>query len=217
MLIRALIVLLLTLNLGVALWWATRTPPPSIPVFEPDPQAERLQLVEETVATVPSTPAPDEPRQCLSLGPFADPEALAAARERLGARVLEARTRREFTGTPDGWRVILPPLADLEQAAAAAERIAAAGFQDYYVMRSGADAGAVALGLYGNEAAARSRAEALREAGFDVRVEPTGAGPLRHWLDLAVAGDVDAAAVQAEAGSPQRQPLDCDTLRQPVP
>lgn len=212
---RALIVLLLVLNLGVALWWAMRTPPPLMPAFEPDPQAARLQLVQEAVTVAAGASPAAAPPRCLSLGPFTDAAALAQARERLGAGVLASQERREFTGTPDGWRVFLPPLADIGQAEAAAGRIAAAGFDDYYVVRDGDEAGAVALGLYGNEGSARARAERLREAGFAARVEPTGAGPVRHWLDLTVAGDFDAGAVRDGIGAVQLQALDCNALRQP--
>ena len=49
MLIRALVVLLLVLNLGVALWWALR-PPVSAQVTASEPAAgvATLQLVSET-------------------------------------------------------------------------------------------------------------------------------------------------------------------------
>ena len=54
---RALIVLLLILNLGVALWWATRGPPAPAPQVPLPAGVETLQLLGEGDATGPSTPA----------------------------------------------------------------------------------------------------------------------------------------------------------------
>ncbi|GAA5070210.1 SPOR domain-containing protein [Lysobacter panacisoli] len=57
MLVRALVVLLLVLNLGVAAWWMLRAPPsPPIAVEQPADVA-RLQLVRETRAPQPAAPA----------------------------------------------------------------------------------------------------------------------------------------------------------------
>lgn len=217
MLIRALIVLLLVLNLGVGLWWALRTPPAVAPAFEPDPQVPRLQLVAlqtpsaATPATEPPAIAPSAIARCLSLGPFTDAAAAAHVRTQLAPQLLQWRPRREFTGTPDGWRVFLP-LASIDQAEAAADKVAAAGFKDYYVIREGEQAGELALGLYGDETTARARVARLRTSGFSAQAEPTGAGPSQHWLDVAVAAGFDLA--DAQIGAAQRRTLDCRAFQQ---
>ena len=54
---RALIVLLLILNLGVALWWATRGDPAPAPQAPPPADVETLQLLEEPGAPGPSVAA----------------------------------------------------------------------------------------------------------------------------------------------------------------
>lgn len=220
MLIRALIVLLLVLNLGVALWWAVRTPPGPPASAGPPPGVARLQAVDlsaPAAAAVPRDSAPARVDRCLSLGPFAEAAAAERARAQLRPHALQLRQRRGFSGTPDAWSVLLPPFASAAEAEAAARAIAAAGFEDYFVMREGARANAVGLGLYNNERSARQRVERLTAAGFPAELEPTGAGPAQYWLDLAVPADFDAERVRALSGGDAGfRPLDCGDL-QPVP
>ena len=62
---RALLVLLVMLNLGVALWWLLRPAPPTPPAQAQPAGVPRLQLLEERAAApVPPaapTPAPEVP------------------------------------------------------------------------------------------------------------------------------------------------------------
>ena len=92
---------------------------------------------------------------------------------------------------------------------ATAQRIAAAGFDDYFVVRDGSEANSIALGRYGNETAARRRAEAMVAAGFAARAEALG-GTVT-WLDVRAAPGFDAAAAQQLAAAPERRALDCAT------
>lgn len=210
MLTRALIVLLLVLNLGVALWWANRPAPPAPAAEAPAAGVERLQLVAEHDGTLAApVPAPPTVDHCLRLGPFATAEAAATARAWLQARAVQARPHSDYAGTARSWKVLLPPAADIAAAEAAARRIAAAGFRDWFVIREGEDARAVALGLYRNEGAARERVDALQAAGFPVELVPVGAGPARHWLDVAAPAGLLAADAQAGTAAPGVEPLDC--------
>lgn len=204
MLARALIVLLLILNLGVALWWTTRGgEAAAVPDVAVPQGAERLRLLEEAVkapavstaaeaasataaadpATTTSaaeaeatTPPPPSPTPvaCFSFGPFPD----AAARDRARTVLQPAATRvtpRESRAAPRGWRVFLPALADREAAGAMATRLTAAGFSDHYLMpATGAGTMDIALGRFGSEAAAQRHQAALRAAGFEASAEPIG-------------------------------------------
>ena len=140
MLTRALIVLLLVLNLGVAAWWAFghATSPPA--VAEIDPSVARLQLVQEvrtlphrlvanqsTLAVPATAVSPTAAQACFEIGPFNDDGALEQARSALQMRVARVSIRREPV-RGRGWRVWLPPLADRAAAQAMAERIVSAGF-----------------------------------------------------------------------------------------
>jgi len=183
MLIRATIVLLVVLNLGVAAWWLWRPAPVRQP-FEQPAGVPRLVLLEEIVPTsgtspapaasprerppvepapgaaAPETPAPPEPDPVAPPAPSAPtPESLAGQPRCEGAGAGEAR----------GWRVYLPPATDLATAEATARRIAAAGFSDYLVLRDGESANAISLGLYSTEASAQRRGATLRAAGFPAR------------------------------------------------
>ena len=226
MLPRALIVLLLVLNVGVATWWATRQPPP-LPVHVQPPGIARLQLLAEApkraaavrpaavmpAVTEESDAAAKVPAQCFSFGPFADAAAAATARARLQSMVERSATREQPAPPARGWRVQMPPLASPEAAQAMAQRIAAAGFSDFLIVRDGSEANAIALGRYGSEDGARRRAAALAAAGFDARAEPIANANARAWLDVAAGAGFDAVAAQAAAAAPQRRPLDCARLQ----
>jgi len=211
MLIRALIVLLLVLNLGVALWWAMR-PAPLAPRVDTLPAGvARLQLVSEQAVAVAREPAAAMATvdHCVRFGPFADAAAADAAQARLRPQAVQVQRYRDYAGSARSWKVLLPA-ASMEAAEAAAARIAAAGFRDWFVIREGEDARSVALGLYRNETAARERVQALQEAGFAAERVPVGAGPARHWVDAAVAASFDAAAAQARIAAAGHEPLGCD-------
>jgi len=240
MLSRALIVLLIVLNAGVALWWATR---PAIVLPQTQAQRDdaevpsgiaRLQLLREAprraVARAPALPpsmpasvpvaapaqAPKPPTtpRCYAIGPFTNAGALATARAQLQPQAATVRTRESAVPATRGWRVVMLPLADRAAAQAMAERLKAAGIEDYFVMSSGDDANGIALGRYGGETTARQREAALRTAGFQAQAQPLGDAGTRTWLDIAVANaQFDPARARKAAGAEQAQPVDCATLR----
>lgn len=233
---RALLLLLLVLNVGVAAWWLLRPEP--LPVVDVlPPAAPRLQLVGETtaaartpaasatasVARAASTSMPITPAsvpasapgttatamRCLRLGPFASDAALARAQSTLQPRVARMAVAT-VPASARGWRVWLPPLADRGAAQAMATRIGAAGFSDYYVVPDGADANSIALGRYGNEDAARRRMAQLQAAGFAAQAEAMGV--VTRWIDVATAAATDEAALRAASGAAQSRALDCARL-----
>lgn len=243
--IRALIVLLIVLNLGVAAWWISRpeAAPPALP-SQPE-GVPRLQLLSEVAspttqaapvagqgamaagALVPAAPiatatvaiptTPAEPAkadvQCHALGPFADPGLARAAAARLGGQVSRQRTREVPGKSAGGYNVFLPPSADRAAAQALAQRIDAAGFDDYLILNTGELANAIALGRYGSREAAERRQSALVAAGFAAQLGPVGReGPAQWWLDVE-AGEGEGPRLQALAAAPQSRPLDCATLR----
>lgn len=237
MLTRALIVLLVVLNLGVALWWIAQ-PDPAPPALPSQPQeVARLQLAAEApVAPAPAamppataqvaaavTAAPsaepvaapataEPPAQCFRLGPFANAEAAQSAIAALGARARQGRTHQATAGKATGYNVFLPPLPDRAAAQAVAQRIAAAGLDDFFVVNEGEQANAIALGRYRNREGAERRLAALKAAGFDAQLTETGAPAAQWWADIAAAAGVDASQARAAASARQSQPLDCAAL-----
>lgn len=226
MLIRALIVLLAILNLGIAAWWLSRpdavepSPPPE-PAHAPRlqllgeaPEARLAAAAAESVAmdssaagnapaepAAAASPAPSPPH-CYALGPFDDEAAASAAAARIGAQVARAR---EEPAAASAYTVFLPPAADRAAAQAVAQRIGAAGFDDFLVIANGELANGIALGRYRNRETASRRQAALREAGFAAQLQPVGpSGASKWWADVSVAAD-------AAVGQARR--IDCAALR----
>ncbi len=229
---RALIVVLVALNLGVAAWWLLRPAPPlpappvsdqggaelrllpmpaSVPAAtapvaaDASPVAPAAGRATEADAA-PTTPpvAPAAPARCLRLGPFSDHDAAQVAQAGLGALLHDAAIQEE-AGNASSYRVLLPPLPDRAQAQATVDRIAAAGIQDFLILSQGAEANGIALGSYRGRETAERRVAALRAAGFPAEIRAQGAsGASRWWLDGATA---DAAAVRATF--PAAQDRDC--------
>ena len=229
MLTRALIVLLIVLNLGVAAWWTLR-PAPRAPapdaVFAGVP---RLQLASErkspvpvapplpTPASVAATPpvevaTQDTALQCFRFGPYADAASADAAAAKLRTSVRKATSRTIASGGK-GWTVWLPPFADRAAAQAMAQKIVAAGEKDYYVVANGAQANAVMLGRYGSEASARRRLEELRGKGIEAQVQAPPDAVAQSWVDVATAPGFEPAAAQARIGSAGVSAMDCAQLR----
>ncbi len=238
MTMRALIVLLAVLNLGVTAWWLFRPEPAPVVADAAPPAVARLQLASERPdlrpAPAPQIPAPDpapgdnaaiepaateaaiEPaaaERCVRLGPFADAAALDAARTALAPRALRLRPREEREGGGRGWRVYLPAAADRATADATAERLRAAGFSDLLVVADGAEANSIALGRFTSEARAQAHASALQAAGFAARAEALGEVRTTRWLELAVAAGTDPAALQRSVPAVRSRGIDCAALR----
>ena len=218
MLIRALIVLLVVLNLGVAAWWLTGSapspPPPTLPAG-----VARLQLVDETMPTAtPGSPAataaPAALTTCVSLGPYTSQAAATQAQASTSGQLVRPRLREAPGISASGYQVVMPPAASLEDAQAMATRIGAAGFDDFLVVRQGDQANGIALGRYRSREAAERRLTQLQSAGFGAQLQPVGrAGPSLWWLDAGVVDGVDPAMLARAMSSGTPQPLECTALR----
>ena len=239
MLIRALIVLLIVLNLGAAAWWISR-PEPLPPALLVQPAGvPRLQMLSESgkattaLPQAPATPAPAPapapvvaapaaapvvqpatPARCFSVGPFADQAAARSAAARLGSQASRSNPREIPGKAAQGYNVVLPPQADRAAAQALAQRIGAAGFDDYLVVNSGPQTNGIALGRYRSREGAERRQAALRAGGFDAQLQPVGnEGAVQWWLDVAATAGATASALQSTAGTAQSRSLDCALLR----
>jgi cell division septation protein DedD len=224
---RALIVLLIAINIGVAAWWLLRPEPPAATAAAPPPGVPRLQLLSEAkplAVAAPATPATTQagpvqaaeatPNQCFSLGPFATAAALRGASARVQPQVLRLRTRAAAAtaAAGRGYTVLLPPFASRELAQAAADRIRAAGFDDFLLINSGDDTNGIALGRYGSLASAQRRQASLQAAGFAAQLRPIGVPALPAWLDIEASADTDIARLRTETGAAQSPALDCASL-----
>ncbi len=232
MTLRASLVLLVVLNLGVALWWGLRSDAPPAPAEEAPSGIARLQLLSERPDPRPTAPAvaastetsaapaapsatpaaTATPERCFSAGPFADTAALDAARTVLAPMATRLRSREIRENGGRGWRVYLPAAADRAAADTSAQRLRAAGFNDLVVVGDGAEANSVALGRFSTEARARAHAAALNAAGFAARAEALGETRSRYWLDLVAGPGFDQNQARRAAGMAVRA-TDCATVR----
>lgn len=225
MLLRALVVLLVILNFGVATWWALRGAPGDAQALSPPgpwtlqlaheapPSAAPAAAADEAAASAPAvereTLRPASPAQCVAVGPFADAAERDAAQALIADRVVRTAPR-EVGETPRGWRVWMPPLADRAAADAMVARLLEAGFNDYYVIGDGTEANGIALGRFGGETGAQARAQALRAAGFTAEAAPLGSVLVRHWLDAMLAEGGSGDALRAAAGAARVESRDCN-------
>lgn len=230
--LRALIVFLVVLNLGITAWWLSRADAAPAVVEDASSGIARLQLLSERPGSKPApapvaeaaalpadtktaekVPPPVAPERCVSFGPFADAAALAAAQTAMRPGALRLRTRETQAGGERGWRVYLPAAADRAAADANADKLKAAGFTDLMVVGDGAEANSIALGRFSGEARAQQHAAALRAAGFEAKAEALGEARIARWVDVAIKADTDLAALRRAGGAAQSRPIDCAGLR----
>lgn len=188
-------------------------PVPAVADSTPTAAADPVSTAGSPAAAAVLPPAPP-PAQCFSLGPFAEAGLAVAAAERLKDHVQVAKPRTLPAAGASGYRVLMPAAESREAAQAVAQRIGAAGFDDFLVINNGEEANSIALGRYRSREAALRRQESLRAAGFVAQLLPIGrdAAP-QWWLDVALDGSADAAQLRRLAASAQSVPLDCARLR----
>ena len=225
MLMRSLIVLLVMLNLGVALWQVFAAPalpvprPVTLPAGTPG-----LQVVGETAARPPTTaqrdadaaPAPlaapviAGSGQCVAFGPVGTtPTAQALSGLAVGT---PRSTPRPAEPAPRAWRVVSPPQADAEAAKALQQRLIAAGFTDQILLSQGEEAHTIALGRFGQRANAERHQAALQAKGFATQVQPADT-VVEPSIAFELAVGVTSDQVRHRLQLLRASPIDCATLR----
>lgn len=199
MLLRALIVLLLCMNAGVALWWASHREP----VTPVEPATERgvssLRLLSETerlptrvsdAAELSTTPeALSTASVCLSLGPFATPSELRRAMNQLMPKVERIQFREVAATALRGYRVFLPAAGSRAQALESARTLSLRGITDYYVVTAGDQQNTVSLGIFRTLENANKRRDTVAALGFTPSLEARTEAMPQWWIDLAAPAD----------------------------
>ena len=199
---RALFVLLLLMNLGVAAWWMLHTPPSAPALPAADPEIPALRLLSEIEPADPDAPVPElaEPRgteaelaslRCLQIGPFLTQADLRRAVNALTPTAERIQFRETRVLANRGFWVYLPAQASREAALAAARALSAKGLRDYYVVTAGERENTISLGLFRDVANAETRRDQVRAAGFEPELQPRTDDIPNYWIDLAVQPDVD--------------------------
>jgi hypothetical protein len=191
--LRAVLLLLACMNVGVGLWWAFHRDPPHEPLPTLEPGVSGLVLLRETersplpaAAELAAAPEPlaDMP-VCLSIGPFETPAELRAAMGRLMPEVGRVQFRELPATALRGYRVFLPAAANRAEALASARALAARGLRDYYVVTAGDQQNTVSLGLFRDLENARRRQAEVAAFGYSATVEARTEQVPQWWVDIA--------------------------------
>lgn len=227
---RSLIVLLVVLNLGVALWQLLAAPPVAAPAPVTLPAGTPPLVLADAPAQPNATPAaggtaapaavpPAAPSaagsgQCHAFGPVAT---MPASQDLLGLAVgAVQRTEHPETPAPSAWRVVAPPQATLDDARALQQRLIAAGFTDQILVAQGEEAHTIALGRFGQRANAERHRQALAEQGFTAQVQPADT-VIEPSVAFELAQGVSTDAVRHRLQLLRSQPVDCAQVRASVP
>jgi hypothetical protein len=214
--LRAVLLLLACMNVGVGLWWALH----SDPAWKPLPATEKgvtgLTLLREAegsplpaAAELDAAPEPlEDMTQCLSLGPFETPADLRSAMGRPMPQVGRIQFRELPATVLRGYRVYLPAAADRAEALASARALAAKGLRDYYVVTAGDQQNTVSLGLFRDLDNARQRQAEAAALGYAAIVEPRTEAVPQWWVDIAAPADFDWTRV-LPADSVRAQKVSC--------
>lgn len=204
MMLRALIVLLLCMNLGVAVWWAAHreVPVPALPATDADvpsltllSETERLPAPVDAAELTVAPQAPGPASVCLSLGPFSTPADLRKAMNTLMPRVESIQYREVAAVSLRGYRVFLPAAGSRAQALETARALSAKGISDYYVVTAGDQQDTISLGIFRELENATKRRDEVAALGYNPTVEARTEPVQQWWIDLAAASGFDWQAL----------------------
>ncbi len=200
MLPRAIVLLLVIMNLGVLAWLALHADAHPAPIPTTQPNVPSLVLLSESEiaqekGSSDELDAPPEPTsatpRCQTIGPFATPADVRKAMNTLSPLVGRIQYRQAAGSVMHGYRVFVPALASRDAALVVARQLAAKGMSDYYVVTSGAQENTISLGLFNDLVNATKRRDSVRTIGFDARLEPRLDDAQQYWIDASMARDFD--------------------------
>ncbi len=195
--LRALVLLLLCMNLGVAAWWIWHREPVAIVLPATDKGVSSLTLLSESerppvvaATELDTVPEPASANlQCLSLGPFATPADLRRAMNLLMPKVERIQFREVAAVALRGYRVYLPAAGSRAEALEVARALAAHGVNDYYVVTAGDQQNTVSLGIFRDLENAKRRQDEIAAMGYNPTVEARTGQASQWWIDLAASAD----------------------------
>jgi len=218
MLPRVLVILLLAMNIGVAVWWALK------PDYEPrrfaptEPAVAGLELLSEIetrgsvaeLAEAPQPMAPSDDAVCQRIGPFLTQADLRRAIGALTPAVQRIQFRETRTLARRGYWVYMPAQASREAALATARELAARGLRDYYVVTAGDRQNTISLGLFRELANARQRQSDVQSMGFSAELGERTEDVPQYWIDLAAEAGFDWRAQMGGYAGVEARRIDCE-------
>jgi hypothetical protein len=100
--------------------------------------------------------------------------------------------RNESRSHSDGYQILSPKQASLEDARALTEKMTAAGFTDFYIFKSGPYQGRVSLGVYRDRKSAEDTRAKLANLGFATKIWQRLQEQSGFWLEVELLAPVAA-------------------------
>jgi hypothetical protein len=221
MLARALVLSLLLMNLGVAVWWWLRPAPvesrppasePGVPTLALLSEVESAGLIADAPERV-GTPDPvggNPGQRCLRIGPFLTQADLRRAIGALTPAVDRIQFRESRVLTNRGFWVYLPAQETREAALATARELSARGLRDYYVVTAGDRENTISLGLFRDRPNAETRQRDVQGLGFAPQLQERQEETPNYWIELAAAQDLDWRARLGGYAGVDAQTIECE-------
>ena len=175
---------------------------PPVPPAAPEPPPAQAE------PPAPSAAKPVQTREfCARLGPYgAEMEAKSAGRGISGVR--EARVETRVTPTEDGYWVLRPPSASLEEAKTVKRKLMEQGAKDALILREGANANAVSLGYFRRKEGAETLLREYRAKGLEgLEIRARQGGKTEYWLHVRAKAEPAAWKATLERAEAQRPGL----------
>lgn len=191
---RLVVVALIVMNIGYALWQWQRSPveesaqrvaqeasPPIMLLAEVD-KTQRQQELDKVVSNAVRVDNGENNAVCDAIGPFSDIVDGQTVVERLEAHDTQVRLQAldDTTGEYD-FRVMIPPISSLEDAFRKLRELQSQGI-DSYVITKGEDALAISLGVYSSDTAAKVSQESHVKDGYQSRITKIPRLNRNFWL-----------------------------------
>jgi hypothetical protein len=218
MLPRVLVILLLAMNIGVAVWWSLHPDPQPLRHSPTEPAVAGLELLSEleargSVAELAEAPQPIQPSAgavCQRIGPFLTQADLRRAVGALTPAVQRIQFRETRTLARRGYWVYMPPQASRDSALATARELAARGLRDYYVVTAGDRQNTISLGLFRELENARQRQSDVQSMGFAAELGERTEDVPQYWIDIAAAPEFDWRAQLGGYAGVEASRIDCE-------
>lgn len=184
----------------------------------PQPQPQPLeipdiQLAQEELQPPPAGSAPAPAVTCHTIGPFTDLDRAKAVSERIRQLGANVTRRNKIEQEQYGYRVFLPPYKTREEAAAATQKLAKHGIQDYFIISDEDRKNGISLGLFRKKSGAIRRMEQVSRFDFKPQMEIRYRDNTIYWLDYEQTGELVTDSIwreiTEETPNLQKLPRDC--------
>jgi hypothetical protein len=208
--VRAVILVLLLINLAFFAWSQWLAPKEAELPVSPKVNAPRLQLAAEPRAV--SGPG----GRCVTVGPFASTELASRARATLTDSGYPSLPREEQTRTLEGYWVFLESPTTEAAEKRLLDRLRRGGIQDAAAVGEG-EARRISLGVFSEEARAFAQSERVAKLQMLPQIEAREIDGTAIWLDLQLKSDAPPLEGQKfQAGESELEFRPCPAAREPA-